>query len=203
MALSLGMRGVVVLLDQSGAFDATSRKFTDQVLGKAGAGRPIRRLWRAAMSAVTGKVRMSKADGSYAVSPPFAMERGGVQGGMCTPWTYILGTTETTRGDESRGHDLDLAIRRACLRLEIQRRDGAALKPVEQAEGQLDEGLQRWNGAVTSGAWALLKARDEARRKLEEIEREVSGRSMRPARWDQAAMALWEDSGHAAAWVEE
>ena len=169
-----------MLLDQSGAFDATSRKFTDKVLRDAGAGAHIRLLYRAAMQAATGKVRMTKADGSYAVSQAFGLDRGGVQGGMSTPWTYILGSAKTMSEDDSRAHDLDQAIRRECLRLEVCRREGRPMELAENAANGAavaDAGQQRWDDAVQRGGRALLAARDEARKELDERNKIIADRS--------------------------
>ena len=112
------------------------------------------------MAAATGRVRMKRADGGSAVSSPFSLDRGGVQGGMSTLWTYILGSSEVMEGDESRLHDLDFAIRRECLRLEVNRRD-VVEDGEEPAAEAADDGQRRWDEAVRVGGLALMAARDD------------------------------------------
>jgi ribonuclease HI len=214
LTIAMGLRGVMVLLDYSGAFDATSRKFLDNTVRAAGARGQLQRLYRSAMAAASGQVRVRRANGSIALSPPFDLGIGGIQGGMSTPWCFILAATEIMTEDSSRRYDLDFAIRRECLRMEIDERRGADLETqvtpaivVDQGDWQycetcgaapprfcvcevdredqscLDEGEQRWNAAVQRGATALLAARAEARKLLDEWDQEVAALPMRAARW--------------------
>ena len=101
---------------------------------------------------------------------------------MSTPWTYILGSSEVMEGDESRLHDLDFAIRRECLWLEVNRRD-AVEDGEEPAAEAADDGQRRWDEAVRVGGLALMAARDEARIELKKEAEVVAARPMRPARW--------------------
>eukprot|EP01050_Picozoa_sp_SAG11_P022029 SAG11_NODE_4055_length_2084_cov_4.117884_1_plen_636_part_10 len=148
------------------------------------------------MAAATGRVRIRTAGGGTALSPPFDLDRGGIQGGMSTPWTFILAVTEVLFEDSSRRHDLDYAIRRACLRLEIADRRGSSddIADLAAEDGGVDDpGQIRWNSAVERGARALYGARKEQQNKIETYDTEIASRSMRPSRWlenhaDEAAL---------------
>ena len=59
----------------------------------------------------------------------------------------------------------------------------------EEGVGQHeDAGLVRWDAAVERGAEALLAARDEARKKLDERSRKIAARPMRAPRWNEDAI---------------
>jgi hypothetical protein len=93
--------------------------------------------------------------------------------------------TEIMAHEQEQGHDLDFAIRRECLRLEILRMtegDEDEAHPAEEGQAE-DVGLQRWNTAVKKGGVAMLAARDEARTPLAAKSEEVAARPLRPARW--------------------
>ena len=161
-----------------------------------------------------GRVKIRAANGDAVLSPPFDLDVGGIQGGMSTPWTFILATTEVLFEDSSRRHDLDYEIRRECLRLEIAERrgeadsDAAAGQPqqgdctscgapmrlcvcdTDELEEEVDPGLQRWNSAVKQGGAALFAARATRRTEIEKIEEKIATRGMRPARWEQEADAI-------------
>ena len=158
VTLALGWKGVMTLLDYSGAFDATSRKFLDESIIKAGARQELVEIYRSAMNAAVGQVKMKRADGSVALSAGFDLGRGGIQGGMSTPWIFILATTAILEADESRRHDLDYAIWLECLRREVERRDTGQYTVLQHAAE--DDGQQRWDAAVKRGADAMLAARD-------------------------------------------
>jgi hypothetical protein len=85
VALAMGMKGVLCLLDYSEAFDATVHTFMDEVLGKSGARVQLRSFYRKVMKVVKGEVKVRAPDGTSALSEAFDITRGGIQGGMGTP----------------------------------------------------------------------------------------------------------------------
>ena len=208
MTLALGLRGVITFLDYSGAFDATSRKFLDTVIRKAGARAELQQVYRSFVEAAKGQVRVRKHDGSTALTDTFELGVGGIQGGMSTPWAFILALSEVLQGDEARMHDLDFAIRRACLEMEIERRtvggepgathsdelEDSDLSDSADPPGQ-DAAQREWNAAVNKGAKALLAARDNARKQLHTREDELADAEMRPARWIDPDLDDDEDGG--------
>ena len=197
---AIGMEGLLTLLDYSGAFDATSHKFIDTVLGKAGARRKLRELHRKVRAVTQGKVRVRGPDGTLSLSDPFQILRGGAQGGLSVPWVFNCCLSDILEEDDSNRGDLDYAIRRDCLRLECFNSGGdrwyaggaddgsgattaAGTTTGPAAETQLDEGEIRWNAAVKTGGKALYDARAKARKLLEDEAQEVAKRGMRKARW--------------------
>ena len=197
---AIGMEGLLTLLDYSGAFDATSHKFIDTVLGKAGARRKLRELHRKVRAVTQGKVRVRGPDGTLSLSDPFQILRGGAQGGLSVPWVFNCCLSDILEEDDSNRGDLDYAIRRDCLRLECFHSGGerwyaggaddgsgattaAGTTTGPAAETQLDEGEIRWNAAVKTGGKALYDARAKARKLLEDEAQEVAKRGMRKARW--------------------
>ena len=122
VALAVGMEGVLCLLVYSAAFNAIAHTFMDEVLGKSGARVQLRSFYRKVVKAVKGKVKVRAPDGTVsALSEAFDIDRGGIQGGMSTPWIYCVCATELVAEDDALRHDLDFAIRRECLRLESKR----------------------------------------------------------------------------------
>ena len=69
---------------------------------------------------------------------------------MSTPWCFILAATEIMTEDSSRRYDLDFAIRRECLRMEIDKRRGADLETQVAPAIVVDQG--DWQYCETCGA---------------------------------------------------
>ena len=119
---AIGMEGLMTLLDYSGAFDATSHKFIDTVLGKAGARRKLRALHRQIRAVTQGKVRVRGPDGTLSLTDPFRILRGGAHRRLSVPCVFLCCFSDILEEDDSNRGDLDYvyAIRRDCLRLECE-----------------------------------------------------------------------------------
>ena len=78
---SLGQEGVLVLLDYTCAFDASSRKFLDSVIGEARARSTLQHFCCRQMVVAVGRVTVNRSDGSAALSDAFDLDVGGIQGG--------------------------------------------------------------------------------------------------------------------------
>jgi hypothetical protein len=85
---TLGMQGLLSMLDYSGAFDALSHRFIDEVLGTAGARNKLRALHRRIRELTTGKVRVRGPVGTMTLRGPFKMLKGGAQGRLSVPWVF-------------------------------------------------------------------------------------------------------------------
>jgi hypothetical protein len=172
---AIGMGGLMTLLDYNGAFDATSHKFIDTVLGKAGARRKLRALHRHIRAVTQGKVRVRGPDGTLSLTDPFQILRGGAQDGLGVPWVFLCCISDILEEDDSNRGDLDYAIRRDCLRLECLHSGGdrwyaggadgvtgTAAGTINNVDVSDDETLRSGrNGSLASGMGTAAEPLDE------------------------------------------
>ena len=86
-----GRQAVITLIDYCAAFDTESQLFLDEALAEAGVDAKVRRIVQAIFAAATGVVRIRQADGSVALSEPFNIARGVLQGDIFSPIASIAG----------------------------------------------------------------------------------------------------------------
>ena len=91
MVLREGRQAVVTFVDYSAAFDTESQLFLDSVLAETGVSSKVRRIVPAIFAAATGVVRIRQQDGGVAMSEPFNIERGMLQGDIFSPVWSIAG----------------------------------------------------------------------------------------------------------------
>ena len=80
MILNEGRQAVITFIDYSAAFDTESQLFLDEALADAGVPSKVRRIIQAIFKAATGVVRVRQPNGKMAMSKPFDIERGVLQG---------------------------------------------------------------------------------------------------------------------------
>ena len=85
MILREGRQAVITFIDYSAAFDTEGQLF----LAEAGVDTKVRRIVQAIFAAATGVVRIRQADGSIALSKPFNIARGVLQGDIFSPIAFI------------------------------------------------------------------------------------------------------------------
>ena len=128
--LALGLVGALALFDYSGAFDGSSHKALDSTLEEAGTRRKVRAVHRSICEQANGTLRIRDA-GETHLSNPFDINRGSVQGDLCSARVFITGVSGITREADTHPTfiDLDTEIRLQCLELQkIQSRGGEAAK---------------------------------------------------------------------------
>ena len=83
-----------------------SHKFLDEALGKAGASRKTRALFRAIYAAAQGTVRILGSDGKFTLSKIFDIARGVIQGDIISPIFFIvtLKVAQTLAWDTSKNY---------------------------------------------------------------------------------------------------
>ena len=86
-----GRQAVITFIDYSAAFDTESQLFLDEALADAGVPSKIRRIVQAIFTAATGEVRVRQPNGKMAMSEPFNIERGVLQGDIFSPVSFIAG----------------------------------------------------------------------------------------------------------------
>ena len=84
-------QAVITLIDYSAAFDTESQLFLDEALADAGVPSKVRRIIQAIFPAATGVVRFTQPNGKMAMSEPFDIERGILQGDIFSPVSFIAG----------------------------------------------------------------------------------------------------------------
>ena len=82
---------VITFIDYSAAFDSKSQLFLDEALAEAGVNANVRRIVQGIFAAATGVVCIRQADGTIALSTPFNIARGVLQGDIFSPITFIAG----------------------------------------------------------------------------------------------------------------
>ncbi len=91
MVIREGRQAVVTFIDYSAAFDTESQLFIDSALAETGISSKVRRIVQAIFAAATGVVRIRQQDGGVAMSEPFNIERGVLQGDIFSPVCFIAG----------------------------------------------------------------------------------------------------------------
>ena len=91
MVLREGRQAVITFIDYSAAFDTESQLFLDSALEKIGISSKVWRIVQAIFAAATGVVRIRQQDGGVAMSEPFNIERGMLQGDIFSPVCFIAG----------------------------------------------------------------------------------------------------------------
>ena len=92
LVLREGRQAVVTFIDYSAAFDTESQLFLDSALAETGISSKVRRIVQAIFAAATGVVRIRQQDGGvHAMSEPFNIERGVLQGDIFSPVCFIAG----------------------------------------------------------------------------------------------------------------
>ena len=91
MILREGRQAVITFIDYSAAFDTESQVFLDEALAEAGVEAKVRRIVQAIFAAATGVVRLRQPDGTMALSEPFDIARGVLQGDIFSPVAFIAG----------------------------------------------------------------------------------------------------------------
>ena len=91
MVLREGRQAVVTFIDYSAAFDTESQFFLDSALAETGISSKVRRIVQAIFTAATGIVRIIQHDGGVAMSEPFNIEKGVLQGVIFSPVCSIAG----------------------------------------------------------------------------------------------------------------
>ena len=98
----------VTFIDFEAAFDSVSHKFLDSALGKAGAKRKTRALFRAIYEAAQGAVRLKGKDGKFTMSQAFNVARGVIQGDIVSPIFFILALDELVQTFDRSGQGLSV-----------------------------------------------------------------------------------------------
>ena len=91
MLLREGRQAVITFIDYSVAFDTERQLFLDEALTEAEVDAKVRRIVQAIFAAATGVVRIRQADGSIALSKPFNIARGVLEGDVFSPIAFIAG----------------------------------------------------------------------------------------------------------------
>ena len=91
MILNEGRQAVITFIDYSAAFDTESQLFLDEALADVGVPSKVRRIIQAIFTAATGVVRVRQPNGKMAMSEPFNIERGVLQGDIFSPVSFIAG----------------------------------------------------------------------------------------------------------------
>ena len=71
---------IITFIDYSAAFDTESQMFLDEALAEAGVGAKVRRIVQAIFAAAIRVMRLTHPDGTMALSEPFDIARGVLQG---------------------------------------------------------------------------------------------------------------------------
>ena len=80
MVLQEGRQAVVTFIDYSAAFDTESQLFLDSALAETGISSTVRGIVQAIFAAARGVVHIRQQDGGVAISEPFNIEIGVLQG---------------------------------------------------------------------------------------------------------------------------
>ena len=91
MVLREGRQAVVTFIDYSAAFDTESQLLLDSALAETGISSKVRRIVQAIFAAATGVARIRRQDGGIAMSEPFNIETGVLQGDIFSPVCFIAG----------------------------------------------------------------------------------------------------------------
>ena len=94
---------VITFIDFEAAFDSVSHKFLDEALGKAGASRKTRTLFRAIYAAAQGAARILGPDGKFTLSKIFNIARGVIQGDIISPIFFIVALDQLVQKYDKSG----------------------------------------------------------------------------------------------------
>lgn len=89
--LKAGEEAIATFIDYSEAFDTISHRFLDESLASAGVSTKVRRIIRAIYSSATGMARIRQPSGETALSGPFEIRRGAIQGDIYSPPCFTIG----------------------------------------------------------------------------------------------------------------
>jgi hypothetical protein len=110
--LGFGRRAWLFLQDYRAAFDSARHSSLEKALSRAGATRKSIAMFRLISKMACGVVKVRRADGSTAKSsPPFSIDRGVIQGGMDSPWDFLLGIACVLMDADPQRRNLDYDIR--------------------------------------------------------------------------------------------
>ena len=212
--LAFGRRGWVFLQDYRSAFDSARHSSLEASLKRAGATRKSLAMFRLISRMARGVVKVRRTDGSTDKSDPFDIDKGVIQGGMESPWAFILGISCVLHDADPQRRNLDYDIRQGVqlLRRGMQPSNtGAAYEAyvaaVERFSAVEDEELataeektklefeRLWFNAVKKGAGALHQRINAAKKDFENKRAELRlAPEDRPAGWTAAAPdADWTD----------
>ena len=93
---------MITFIDYSAAFDTESQLFLDGALADACVPSKVRRIIQAIFTAATGVVRVRQPNGMMAMSEPFNIERGVLQGDIFSPVPFIAGLDRIFRRHDIR-----------------------------------------------------------------------------------------------------
>ena len=138
--LNEGRQAVITFIDYSAAFDTESQLFLDEALADAGVPSKVRRIIQAIFTAATGVVRVRQPNGKMAMSEPFDIERGVLQGDIFSPVSFIAGLDRIFRRHDisNSGVTVGTGENTVCVS-KLEYADDAALinENVEQASASV------------------------------------------------------------------
>ena len=99
---------MVTYIDFAAAFDSVSHRFLDAALGKAGATRKTRSLFRTIYAAAQGTARIQGEDGTISMSKFFEVRRGVIQGDVMSPVLFILDLDQLIQTVDTEGQGVSV-----------------------------------------------------------------------------------------------
>jgi ribonuclease HI/exonuclease III len=212
--LGFGRRAWLFLQDYRSAFDSARHSSLERSLKRAGATRKSLAMFRLISKSARGVVKVRRANGTTGKSKPFDIDRGVIQGGMDSPWDFVLGLACVLQDADPQRRSLDYDIRQGVQLLRKGGRPshtGAAYEAYEAAKERFravegDAVLETeeepkleferlWFTAVKKGAGALHAAVNAAKSTFEAKRAEMlAPPEERPAGWTAAGPgAAWQD----------
>ena len=140
---------MITFIDYSAAFDTESQLFLHEALADAGVPSKVRRIIQAIFTAATGVVRVRQPNGKMAMSEPFNIERGVLQGDIFSPVSFIAGLGRIFRRHDINNSGVTVgAGENAVCVSKLEYADDAAL---------IDENVEQASARVTSIAKGSLE----------------------------------------------
>ena len=128
---------VITYIDFAAAFDSVSHRFLDSALGRAGATRKTRALFRTIYAATQGTARVQGEDGKISMSQTFTVRRGVIQGDVMSPVLFILALDQLIQQVDTEGQGVKVGTINE-LRVLGYADDAAMMAPnVEQMTARL------------------------------------------------------------------
>ena len=208
-----GVRGWMLLQDYRSAFDSMRHSAMEAALKRAGAKRKSVAMFRLICKMAVGVVTVRRANGSMAKSEKFDIDAGVIQGGMDSPWNFLVGMACLLLDADPLRRSLDYDIRQGVQLLrrgQQPSKTGKFFEDFEAAKAKFlavegDAVLETaeeknfvfesaWFDAVKKGAGRLHAAINSAKSAFERKRAELAeAPEDRPAGWTAADGDDWRE----------